>query len=117
MPILKNAKKALRVSRRKTEINRQIKSRVKTMVDKMKKDPSQENLSEAYTAIDTAAKKNIFHRNKAARLKSQLSKLMPKDAVAKPKAKPAAKKAAAKPAKKTAPKKAAPKAKKAAAKK
>lgn len=77
MPILKNAKKALRVSRRKTLINRRVKSMVKTIVDKMKLEPTAQNLKEAFSAIDTAAKSNIFHRNKAARYKSQLSKLLP----------------------------------------
>jgi small subunit ribosomal protein S20 len=77
MPILKNAKKALRVSRRKTLVNRRVKSIVKTVVEKMRLEPTAENLSTAYAAIDTAAKSNIFHRNKAARYKSQLAKLLP----------------------------------------
>lgn len=50
---------------------------VKTIVDKMKLEPTAKNLQEAFSAIDTAAKSNIFHRNKAARYKSQLSKLLP----------------------------------------
>jgi small subunit ribosomal protein S20 len=94
MPILKNAKKALRVSQRKTIINRRIKSQVKTAVDKVKAEPTTENLNEAYTAIDMAAKRNIFHHNKAARYKSQVSKLLGVDAASAKKAKsaPAAKK-------------------------
>lgn len=76
MPILANAKKALRVSQRKTIVNQRAKSRVKTMSDKMKKTPSSENLATAYSAIDRAVKKNIFHKNKAARLKSQLTRLI-----------------------------------------
>ncbi len=76
MPILRNAKKALRVSERKAEVNRRVKARTKTMVDKVKKQPSAENLATAFSAIDKAVKGHIFHRNKAARLKSQLSKLI-----------------------------------------
>lgn len=76
MPILKNAKKALRVSERKTLINRRIKSRTKTALDRLKATPSVQTLSEAFSAIDKAVKRNIFHRNKAARLKSQMSKLV-----------------------------------------
>jgi small subunit ribosomal protein S20 len=94
MPILKNAKKALRVSRRKTIINQRIKSQVKTSMDKMKVEPSSENLQEAYSAIDMANKRNIFHRNKAARYKRQMSVLLATKSETK---KPAAKK----PAKKT----------------
>jgi small subunit ribosomal protein S20 len=74
MPILKNAKKALRVSKRKNIVNGRIKSRMKTAVDKVKKSPSQVNLALAFSAIDRAVKKNILHKNKAARLKSGLSK-------------------------------------------
>lgn len=76
MPILKNAKKALRVSKRKAVLNRRVKSQVKTAIDTMKASPSQENLSKAYEAIDTAVKKNIYHKNKAARMKSQLAALL-----------------------------------------
>ena len=76
MPILANAKKALRVSQRKTIVNQRVKSRVKTMSDKMKVTPSSENLATAYSAIDRAVKNNIFHKNKAARLKSQLHRLI-----------------------------------------
>lgn len=76
MPILRNAKKALRVSKKKTELNRVIKSQVKTAVTKAKKASSDATLSKAFSAIDKAVKKNILHRNKAGRMKSQLSKLV-----------------------------------------
>lgn len=76
MPILKNAKKALRVSERKAAINRRVKSRVKTMLDAHRKSPSSLSLGAAYSAIDKAVKGNIFHKNKAARLKSQMNKLV-----------------------------------------
>lgn len=76
MPILKNAKKALRVSNRKAEVNRRVKSQTKTAVDKMKKEPTALNLSSVFSAIDIAVKGKMFHRNKAARLKSQMSKLV-----------------------------------------
>ena len=75
MPILANAKKALRVSKKKTEFNSRVKSILKTMVDKMKKSPSAENLRSAYSAVDKAVRKHLMHKNKAARVKSQLSKL------------------------------------------
>lgn len=93
MPILPNAKKALRVSKRKTDVNARVKSIIKTMVDKVKKSPSAQNLSNAYSAVDTAVKQNLLHKNKASRLKSQLSKLAkPEKATAKAatKAKPKA---------------------------
>jgi small subunit ribosomal protein S20 len=74
MPLLRNAKKALRVSKRKAERNQVVRSKMKTMLDKAKKAISTESLSEAFSAVDRAAKKHLIHPNKAAHLKSQLSK-------------------------------------------
>ena len=76
MPILHNAHKALRVSKRKAASRQPIKSKVKTMTDVMKSKPTGENLSSAFSAIDRAVKRNIFHKKQGARLKSHLSKLM-----------------------------------------
>jgi small subunit ribosomal protein S20 len=78
MPILANAQKALRQAKRRTLENRPVRSRVKTMVDAMKKTPSLEKLSQAFSAIDKAVKKHLIHKNKAARMKSQLNKLLTK---------------------------------------
>lgn len=76
MPILKNAKKALRSSARKAAVNQVVKSKLKTMQDKMVKNPLVENLAPAFSAIDKAKKNHLIHANKAARLKSRLSKLV-----------------------------------------
>jgi len=76
MPILKNAKKALRVSDRKAVIRQPAKSRVKTMLDAAKKSPTAETVSQAFSAIDRAAKINVFHKKKAAHLKSQIAGLL-----------------------------------------
>ena len=78
MPILKNAKKALRVSERKTVINRRVKSRLKSAVDRVKENPNKVNLALAFSAIDRAVKRNLMHKNKAAHQKSQLAKLKSK---------------------------------------
>jgi small subunit ribosomal protein S20 len=83
MPLLRNAKKALRQSKRKAERNQMVKSKMKTMLDKAKKAASQDTVSGAFSAVDKAVKKHLIHRNKAARIKSQLSKLMSGGAVAK----------------------------------
>lgn len=96
MPILTGSKKALRSSLRKAVINRRIKSQVKTAIDSYKAQPTQANLAEAMSTIDKAVKGHIFHRNKGARLKGQLSKLLPKNEVGKK----LIKKAAARPVKK-----------------
>lgn len=77
MPILKNAKKALRSSQRKAVINNRVRSKLKTMVDGFKKSPTLTTLSLVFSVIDKAKKRNILEPNKAARIKSQLSKLVP----------------------------------------
>lgn len=76
MPILKNAKKALKVSLRKAEINQRVRSQAKTAVDSLKSKPSSETLSAAFSKIDRAVKGKILHKNKAARMKSALSSLV-----------------------------------------
>lgn len=74
MPITKSAIKALRQSRKKTLVNRSVRSRVKTMTDGALKEKTPLSLASAYSAIDKALKKHVLHRNKAARLKSKVAK-------------------------------------------
>ena len=70
MPISKSAKKALRVNRRQTSLNRYRKALVKDAT----KDVNEKNVNKAVSMIDKAAKWGLIHPNKAARLKSQLNK-------------------------------------------
>jgi small subunit ribosomal protein S20 len=74
MPILKNAKKALRSSKRKTVINNSTRSQMKTAIDAAKKSSAKESVATAYSRIDRAVKTGVIHRNAAARLKSQVGK-------------------------------------------
>jgi small subunit ribosomal protein S20 len=78
MPILRNAKKALRASKKKTIINGQVKSKLKSTIDEMKKSPTTDKLSSVFSAVDRGVKKNILQKNKAARIKASLSKLLNK---------------------------------------
>ncbi len=80
MPILKNAKKALRVSKKRAASNLPVKSRLKTSFDKAKKTSSPETMAKAFSAIDKAVRKHIIHKKKAARLKSQVSRFAAKSA-------------------------------------
>lgn len=75
MPILANAKKALRVSKRRAASNNKLRSQVKTTLDKVKKLKTGLSVSEAFSTIDKAVKQNLMHKNKAARLKSQMARL------------------------------------------
>ncbi len=76
MPLTKSAIKTLRQEKHRTATNKPVRSRVKTASDSYKAKPSTELLAKAFSALDRAAKRHIMHKNKAARLKSRLSKLM-----------------------------------------
>ncbi|MDO8487226.1 MAG: 30S ribosomal protein S20 [Candidatus Curtissbacteria bacterium] len=79
MPVIKQAIKKVRQDRRKAEINLVVRSKYKKAVGAFRKNPTAALLTAAYSALDKAAKTNVIHRNKAARLKSRLSKkLAPK---------------------------------------
>ena len=76
MPVTKSAKKALRVStRRKTE-NDKTRKNIRGALKAIRTEPNLENLKKVYSVIDKAVKNKIMHANKAARLKSGLSKLV-----------------------------------------
>ncbi|MCD8484397.1 30S ribosomal protein S20 [Candidatus Woesebacteria bacterium] len=76
MPILSSAKKALRVSLRKQAINNQVRSQMKTAVKKFMSNPSAEALQEAYSRLDKAVKRNLMHKNTAARRKARMSRTL-----------------------------------------
>jgi len=73
MPISKSAKKALRVTRRKTALNK----RRRVLLRQAIKSVSKESLPQAISLIDKAVKWHLIHKNKAARLKSALAKKLP----------------------------------------
>lgn len=125
MPIIKSAKKRVRVASkataRNTKTKRNFRSAIKAFQASLSsgKNASKTH-SEAQSSIDTAVKKGVMHKNKAARKKSQLAKAAKAAGVktvgsGKKAAPKAAVKAAAKPAAKAKAK--APVAKKAPAKK
>ena len=74
MPVTKTAKRALRVAKRKETINKALTTRLEIATRVAKKSKKEEDLRKAISLIDRCAKKGIFHRNKAARMKSQLAK-------------------------------------------
>lgn len=78
MPILKSASKKLRQSVRKRDQNRAVKTGIKELLDGFHKKPTPAAFSKLSSALDKAVKTNIIHKNKAARLKSRLSKLLKK---------------------------------------
>lgn len=78
MPVTKSAKRALRGSAVKESINKAIISRLEVAVRTAKKVKTGTQILTAISLADKAAKKRVIHKNKAARIKSQLSKLLPK---------------------------------------
>jgi small subunit ribosomal protein S20 len=75
MPLLKHAKKKQRQDAVRTVKNAKLENLVKSLIKKAKVNPTPEAVSLAFKQIDKAAKHNIYHTNKAARLKSNLSKV------------------------------------------
>lgn len=76
MPVTKQAIKKVRQDKRKTTQNSIVKKNYKRAVSDFRKKPETAKLSGVYKALDTAAKTNVIHKNKAARLKSRLSKMI-----------------------------------------
>ena len=83
----KSAKKRIEITKRNRLRNRIYKSSVKTLIKRFlvhlndykvsknleEKEKLKKTLSSIYSLIDKSTKKNIFHKNKAARKKSQLA--------------------------------------------
>jgi small subunit ribosomal protein S20 len=73
MPNIKSAKKKLKQDAKKTRKNTTYKKTLRKTVKKTGKMKSSD-LKKAYSTIDKAAKKGLIHKNKAARLKSRISR-------------------------------------------
>jgi len=85
MPKIKSAEKALRQNIKRRSVNRKKKEALKKLIKNFKtacakkeKEKAKELLVKCHKALDKAAKTNLIHKNKAARLKSRLTKLQNK---------------------------------------
>lgn len=81
MPIIKSAIKRMRQNTVRRERNQHYKSRMKSMIKLLlgyaqagDAEKARKILSDVISAIDTAAKKNLIHKNNAARKKSHVQK-------------------------------------------
>lgn len=78
MPNIKSAKKRMELSRRANERNRAKRSRLRTVIKRVREssdaDEAAELLQQAYAALDKAAQARLMHPNKAARMKSGLAR-------------------------------------------
>lgn len=75
MPVTKTAKRALRVSKRKTAVNNKIRSGLEIALRMAQKSKKKADIEKATSLTDRAAKRHVIHKNKAARIKSSLSKI------------------------------------------
>ncbi|PIP28302.1 MAG: 30S ribosomal protein S20 [Candidatus Moranbacteria bacterium CG23_combo_of_CG06-09_8_20_14_all_35_22] len=85
MPIIKAAKKYMRVTKRKTLKNNKIKGQFKSAIKNTKTalakgeiDKAQEYLKKSMKALDKAIQKKVLTKNGAARMKSRLNKQVKK---------------------------------------
>ncbi len=76
MPVIRSAKKKLKVDRKRESSNKKTEAFINLVIKKTQRKPTPENIQKAFKAIDKGTKKDIFHKNKAARIKSRLSKLV-----------------------------------------
>ncbi len=83
MPNIKSAKKRMRSNAKKADVNTLVSSSMKTAIKKFEKEVKAENkeqasinLNIAMQRIDKAVSSGLVHKNKAARLKTRLMKLM-----------------------------------------
>jgi small subunit ribosomal protein S20 len=90
MPQRLAAKRYLRKSLKNRERNLNVTNTLKNTIKKFKKAVTAKNdaesattLSEAYKKLDKAAKTHLIHPNKAARLKSRLTKALNKSKASK----------------------------------
>lgn len=84
MPVTKQAIKKVRQDKRKALINLKVKQAYKKAVRDFVKKPTEAGLTNVFKSLDKAAKVNVIHKNRASRLKSRLSKKLPKTATKKP---------------------------------
>ena len=78
MPVIRSAKKKLKVDIKRTSANKKMRALMSVSVKKAERKPTPESIREAFRIIDKDVKNNIIHKNKASRMKSKLSKLLSK---------------------------------------
>lgn len=77
MPIIKSAIKKQRQDIERTQRNKRYEHAFKKALRDVKKGTAK-SLTDVYSAIDKAAKKNVIHKNRASRLKSLAARMSKK---------------------------------------
>ena len=80
MPNIKSAKKRMQLSEKWKEANRKRRATLRTAIKRVRQsenaEEGQTRLEHATSLLDRAAHKGILHKNKAARIKSQLAQVV-----------------------------------------
>ena len=83
MPNIKSAKKRMRSNAKKADVNTIVDSSMRTAIKKFEKEvkagnkeEASKNLNIALQRVDKAMTSGLVHKNKAARLKTRLTKLL-----------------------------------------
>lgn len=80
MPQIRSSRKRMRQAEAAREHNRERRSQLRTAIKKVRGAASKEEAASAYTQavsmLDRAARKNLVHRNAAARTKSRLARVV-----------------------------------------
>lgn len=74
MPIIQSAIKKVRKDKTRTARNKKREIALKSLIKKARVSKTAKDLQAVFSALDKAAKVHLIHPNKAARLKSRLSK-------------------------------------------
>lgn len=74
MPIIKSAIKKVRKDKVRTARNQKRETALKSLIKKARVSKSAKDLQAVFSALDKSVKVKLIHPNKAARLKSRLSK-------------------------------------------
>lgn len=74
MPIIKSAIKKVRKDKIRTARNQKRQTVIKALLKKAKITKNAKDIQAAFSSLDKAAKVKLIHPNKAARLKSRLTK-------------------------------------------
>ena len=76
MPVIKSAKKKLKQDRKREKVNKLLRNTLKDALKDARKSKTTDKIISAVKLTDKAVKRNLIHKNKAARIKSSLSKLI-----------------------------------------
>jgi small subunit ribosomal protein S20 len=73
MPIIKSAKKRVRIAKKASVRNSKTKRSLKSALKSFHKAPAIKSQSKVQSELDKAVKRGVIHKNKAARQKSKLA--------------------------------------------